>query len=129
MSNRKKLYDESVVSQEGTLLGKELLIREALQQPQYSSFETLYDSRVSPRFHTLDRLITDATDAYLKDSKADIAFDQIDQAYADTRNCSYALINSVFLDVSAKQYLGKSDKAIGSGSEARQDFDMQCPAR
>ncbi|WP_047495655.1 hypothetical protein [Terriglobus sp. TAA 43] len=126
--SRKKLYDESVVAQEGTLLGKELLIREALQQPQYSSFETLYDSRASPRFHSLDRLITAASDSYVTNPKAAIEFSQIDQTYTDTRNCSYALINLVFLDVSTKQYLGKGDKAIGSGVEARQDFDAQCPA-
>lgn len=126
---RKKLYDDSVVAQESHLFGQELLIREALQETQYTSFESLYDTRVRLPFHRLDDLLTKATDEYLKNANTNISFDPIHQAYEDSRDCSYALVNLVFLDVGAKQYLGSSGKKITSREEAEQDFNAKCPAQ
>jgi hypothetical protein len=125
--DRKKLYDEAVVAQESGLFGKELLIREALQEYQYSSFESLYDDRVRSAFHRLDDSLTVATDRYLKDPTADLPFDDIKSKYNDARNCEYALINLVFLEVSSKQYLGKTGRPVRSREEGLEDFNAQCP--
>jgi hypothetical protein len=99
------------------------MIREALQQHQYSSFESLYDDRVRPAFHRLDDLLTAATDRYLVNPRADISYEDIKQAYDDSRNCGYALINLVFLEVSSKQYVGKSGQPIRSRSVS----EIDCP--
>jgi hypothetical protein len=104
---RKRLYDQAVVAQESGLFGKELLIREALLEHQYSSFESLYDNRVRPAFHRVDDLLTVATDRYLQDAKTELPFNDIKTAYDESRNCGYALINLVFLEVSSKHYVGK----------------------
>jgi hypothetical protein len=127
VATRKKLYDDAVVAQESGLFGKELLIREALQEAQYSSFESLYDNRVRPAFHRLDDLLTAATDQYLRDPRADLPFSDIKTAYDDSRNCGYALINLVFLEVSSKQYVGRAGQTVSSHDEALQDFNVQCP--
>lgn len=127
VAERKRLYDEAAVAQESGLFGKELKIREALQEAQYSEFESLYDDRVRPAFHRLDDVLTVATDQYVANPKAVVNSDDIAAAYADSRNCAYALINFVFLEVSAKQYRGRSGLIIQSSEEARQEFDAQCP--
>ena len=126
---RKRLYDEAVVSQESELFGRELLIREALEQSQYSKFEDLYAKRLRPRLHELDGLLTSATDQYVVHPAALIDQQPIQDAYDKTRSCSYDLVNLIFLEVSSKQYRGKSGQPVQTHEEAVDDFDSDCPER
>ncbi|MBZ5728985.1 MAG: hypothetical protein LAP87_28905, partial [Acidobacteriia bacterium] len=64
----------------------------------------------------------------LVNPKAEISYEDIKQAYDDSRNCGYALINLVFLEVSSKQYVGKAGQPVRSIDEALRDFNAQCPS-